>query len=96
MPKKQGGPLYRFFQKHGWCQNTLRIGDKHCLVGAVMNVSKKEDIYGIMVYGMSMVPIGRRLKKRIPKEFDGNPSAFNDQPGMTKRKIMAFLRRHNL
>ena len=85
------GILTEFYKTHGWCQGYARQNDgSACLLGALIGCGLRPNSFGRAV-------AERRLEIAAHHET-GNVDFinFNDRAGMTKPKILAFLRKHGL
>lgn len=93
---KKEGPLLKFFKRRGWCQGALARTKR----GAATHWTDANAVSFCLVGAAEKVELSlrgsERLVNAVLKAGGAAPSYFNDQPGMTKRKIMCFLKKYSL
>lgn len=74
-----------YISEHGWCQNTLRSGDKVCLLGALW------ETLGILDVSKHHL-VASQAEQRLSSFFGWlNVTDWNDAPGRTVDEVIAAL-----
>lgn len=80
-----------YIRQHGWCQNTMRVNGRVCMVGALADYTMGPGWALKPVKSLPTFPRYRVAYSALRNFLREPPAQFNDQEARTKEEVISAL-----